>query len=279
MLEQIREAYKKQLHRLYSSDEIDELFSLSAEEVLGLRKSQLLLKKSIALNEDQLKRFHEILAELGTGRPIQYILGYTWFYGNRILVNEQVLIPRSETEELVKLLLQENTFSTPHILDIGTGSGCIAISIKKRMPAAELSAWDVSEGALAVARRNARENQTDITFGQVDILTGIKPDASFDIIVSNPPYITSVEKKDMHANVLLYEPSVALFVPDEKPLLFYEAVAKFAHKHLTQGGQLFFEINEQYALEIKELLEGQGFSRVSIHQDMQGKDRMIAAVH
>src|SRR5690606_19736386 len=162
--------------------------------------------------------------------------------GNRILVNEQVLIPRSETEELVKLLLQENTFSTPHILDIGTGSGCIAISIKKRMPAAELSAWDVSEGALAVARRNARENQTDITFGQVDILTGIKPDASFDIIVSNPPYITSVEKKDMHANVLLYEPSVALFVPDEKPLLFYEAVAKFAHKHLTQGGQLFFEI-------------------------------------
>lgn len=280
MLEQIREAYKKQLHRLYSSDEIDELFSLSAEEVLGLRKSQLLLKKSIALNEDQLKRFHEILAELGTGRPIQYILGYTWFYGNRILVNEQVLIPRSETEELVKFVEQSNTLSEPRILDVGTGSGCIAISLKKNIPEAKLSAWDISEGALAVARENAERNKTDIVFRHVNILSDIMlEDTSFDIIVSNPPYITSLEKKDMHSNVLLFEPTIALFVPDEQPLLFYEALAKFAKKHLVHTGQLFFEVNEQYALAVKELLEEQGFSDASIHQDMQGKNRMIAAKH
>lgn len=278
MLKQVREAFQKQLHHLYDRKEIDELFFLCVEDILSLRKSQVLMNMTKELNAGESTRFQDILSALLTGKPIQYVLGVAWFYGSRFEVNQDVLIPRPETEELVKLIIESNTSPDARVLDIGTGSGCIAISLKKNIPAAEVYAWDISEGALRVARRNADLNQVKVSFRHVDILSEIKSeDTIFDIIVSNPPYITSVERHEMHENVLRFEPSIALFVPDEQPLLFYKAIASYAKGHLMPKGRLFFEINRSYAADLNAMLLEEGFHAIQVHQDMQGNDRMISA--
>jgi release factor glutamine methyltransferase len=230
----------------------------------------------------QLLRWESAMAELKKQKPIQYILGETEFYGLPFLVNENVLIPRPETEELVALILAEGKGKREEgkvrILDIGTGSGCIPIALKKHLPEAEVSAIDVSEKALALAMKNAELNQVDFHFRLQDILATDDLESSFDIIVSNPPYVRHLEKIEIQPNVLQYEPHLALFVADDDALLFYRKIAALAQKHLTPKGKLYFEINQYLGKETVALVESFGFTEVRLHQDIYGNDRMVSAV-
>lgn len=234
---------------------------------------------------DLQNELNSILPQLLTGRPFQYVLGKAWFYGLTLSVNESVLIPRPETEELVDRIVQSlkvEDRQNPTIIDIGTGSGCIALALKKALPQAKVYALDVSGKALSVARQNAKALNLEINFVQADILEWelvTDPELRFDVVVSNPPYITPGEKEKMELHVLDFEPDLALFVPEESPLLFYQYIADFARHHLWPGGKLYFEINKVYGLEIKELLKKMGYKEVKIVQDMQGADRMIEAIH
>ncbi|MBI3503015.1 MAG: peptide chain release factor N(5)-glutamine methyltransferase [Bacteroidetes bacterium] len=249
-------------------------------EFLGYTRRHLQLKANQSLGEKETERFKIILSDLKKHKPIQYILGYTEFYGLKIRVNEHVLIPRLETEELVEEILQGTTGRGQgmNILDIGTGSGCIAIALKKNLPEATVSAFDISDEALLVAKQNSILNHTLINFLQGDILklnnSFTHQLNNFDIIVSNPPYVQQSEKSSMSKNVLNYEPHLALFVDDTNPLLFYNSIADFALQNLSQSGKLYFEINEAMGNEIKKLLENKGFKNVEIKKDMSGKDRI-----
>lgn len=224
-----------------------------------------------------------LLPALLSGRPFQYVTGKAWFYGIPLSVNESVLIPRPETEELVDLIIKSwdgQGAAAPRIIDIGTGSGCIALALKKSIPEAEVYAMDISREALEVARENAIALGLDIKFIQADILEWelvFDRDLHFDIVVSNPPYITPGEKQEMADHVLNYEPDLALFVPEESPLLFYQHIADFAKQHLRAEGKLYFEINRHYGQSIKELLTKKYFRNIRVLQDMQGADRMIEA--
>lgn len=227
--------------------------------------------------EDEL---NSLLPQLLTGRPFQYVLGKAWFYGMPLSVNEAVLIPRPETEELVDRMVKSHLSNSPRIIDIGTGSGCIALALKKSLPDAEVYAMDISGEALEVARRNANSLGLEINFIQADILEWelvVDSDLRFDLVVSNPPYITPKEKLDMEKHVLDFEPDLALFVPEESPLLFYQHIADFARHHLLPDGKLYFEINQKYGRDIRELLSKKGFNNVRIMKDMQGVDRIIEA--
>ncbi len=279
MLKQVEKEFSKRLVHLYDSQEIKEIFLLCAGEILALSRTEIILQKSMELNDEARSSFDVMLSSLEKGIPIQYVLGYAWFYGMKLKVNEGVLVPRPETEELVALILKENRNRRPKILDIGTGSGCIPIAIKKQLPQSEVSALDISPDALKVATINAENENCAIRFVEADILHAehLFPDQEFDIIVSNPPYITPSEKSMMAVNVLDHEPHLALFIPEEKPLLFYEAIADFAKIHLCKGGKLYFEINRRFSKELKAHLVKLGFIEVKIHQDMHGADRMISA--
>ena len=230
--------------------------------------------------------FEKIKKRLLAGEPVQYVVGFAWFYGLRFKVNPNVLIPRPETEELVEWVLEtvkNSSFIIHHsplkLLDIGTGSGCIPITLKIKNPSLNVSAVDISEGALITASRNAYRMNADVEFKRIDILNESEWSqlADFQIIVSNPPYIPNFEKVLMEDNVLSYEPHLALFVEDEKPLIFYEKIANFAKKHLLTEGSLFFECNEFNAAEVVEMLKEKGFKNVELRRDMSGKDRMIRA--
>lgn len=222
----------------------------------------------------------EIEARLLKNEPVQYILGQADFYGLKLKVSPAVLIPRPETEELVYWILENKGIENPTILDIGTGSGCIPITLKKKMPQAKISAIDVSPTALDIARTNAALNKTKVSFILTDILEERLWSmlASFDIIVSNPPYIPQDERKLMPKQVLNYEPDLALFVENEQPLIFYIKIGQFALQHLNKGGQLYYECNEFNAKEVVELLEKMGFSKVELEKDLEGKERMIRAL-
>jgi len=238
-------------------------------------------KKETELSETQLTRYQEIKNRLANAEPVQYILGEADFYGLKFNVNPSVLIPRPETEELVawvKETIQENP-KLQTVLDIGTGSGCIPITLKKEMPQLSISALDVSKEALKTALENAEKNATHIDFLQVDILEERNWNTlkKFDVIISNPPYIPLKEKKLMPAQVLENEPHLALFTTDEDPLIFYKQIGLFAHKYLNSNGYLFFECNEFNAEKVWWELFGIGFIPVDIKKDMQGKDRMIRA--
>ncbi|MBI4947309.1 MAG: peptide chain release factor N(5)-glutamine methyltransferase [Bacteroidetes bacterium] len=300
-IEDIAPLFHEGLKEFYPKGELDAFVLLTVHELFGLSKEDMLTRKRQPLNAKEAERISSIVNELKTEKPIQYILGRTDFYGCKIRVNEHVLIPRPETEELVDLILfdiKRNTNSpTPlykgelNILDIGTGSGCIAIALKKNLTNTNVSAIDISEEALLTAKANAILNQTKISFLQADITSpptplpqekGVK--STFNIIVSNPPYIRISEKEKMSKNVLNYEPHLALFVKDDDPLLFYKAIAEFAKAHLTPnpsptgeggntGGKLYFEINEALGLEVKKMLEEKGFKNVEIKKDMSGKQR------
>lgn len=222
-------------------------------------------------------RIDIILNRLKKYEPVQYIIEETEFFGLLFFVNQSVLIPRPETEELVELILKENKKSGLSLLDIGTGSGAIAVALAKNMAGASVSAWDISSKALDIAVLNSKANSTDISFSGVDVLGDYPTDKKYDIIVSNPPYVLESEKEQMELNVLEYEPHTALFVPDNNALLFYERIADIALNLLTPAGRLYFEINQAKGAETVKMLEKKGFAEVTLFQDLSKKDRMIKA--
>lgn len=282
----------EELTVLYDRLEAKSLAFLVIRYVCSVNRSQYILKKDEELTDDQETRVLQILNELKTGRPLQYVIGETEFYGLRFKVDRSVLIPRPETEELVEWALKEarslglevkssSKNGLLRVLDIGTGSGCIAIAIKKNLPGALVLAMDNSAAAIETARINAELNDAEISFIQGDVLNfRVAPKAfKFDLIISNPPYVTRSEKDLMHQNVFDHEPHEALFVPNDDPLLFYRAITGFALLNLKHGGLLFFEINENFGTAIKQLLQQNGFKAIVVEKDMRGKDRMIKAFY
>jgi len=285
MAQQLRNYYTYFIQQLLTCYEVDESEAIANnvfEELYMMKKHHIyILEKEI--DEEEVSQLNSILERLLKHEPVQYILGVVDFFGLRFKVDKNVLIPRRETEELVDLVIKEarnwglNESEEINVLDIGTGSGCIAISLKKNLPNVYVTALDISREALNVVKGNAHFNKVNIEIIEGDILTStfnIQP-SKFDVIVSNPPYVTIEEKVDMLKNVLEYEPHLALFVTNNDPLQFYRAIAFFAKNHLKSKGQLFFEINEQFGNDIKEMLTQSGFSNIDIIKDMQGKERII----
>ncbi|HYG15820.1 MAG TPA: peptide chain release factor N(5)-glutamine methyltransferase [Bacteroidia bacterium] len=267
----------------WPEEEADSVRQLVFTEKLNISPLFLHIYKKHKLSAELVADLDSILKRLLKNEPVQYILGYTWFYGQKFKVTPHTLIPRRETEELVDLVAKQNLHECPVILDIGTGSGCIAIMLKQMLKKCSVWALDISAGALETAMQNAKlilEESKRVHFVPGDILSEKTRSqlGMFDIIVSNPPYVTKSEKNAMQPNVLNYEPSTALFVPDNNPLLFYEAITTFAQQHLNPGGKLYFEINEQFGREVKQMLKNFGFNLIEIRKDMQGKDRMVSAV-
>lgn len=236
---------------------------------------KLALNTAVTIDESLLR--HD-LRQLVNGTPYQHVVGFTIFYGRKFLTNKHALIPRPETEELVDWIVKENEVSMPMILDIGTGTGCIPISLKGEIPNASCTGIDVSEEALKVAKNNASKNEMTVKFSKLDILKEDLPEKAFDIIVSNPPYIPNADKAIMYKNVLDYEPGIALFVNDESPLVFYQAIAEKGTHSLKKGGKLYFEIHENFGKEVCGLLSSLGYSNIDLRKDLQGKDRMVRGI-
>lgn len=253
-------------------------FSLLLFDFLrGYSRADLLLRENELLTSEETDFLDDAIARLKQHEPIQYILGRTEFLGLPFKVDRRVLIPRPETEELVLWILDEGLNETIDLLDIGTGSGCIPITLKKHWSNARVETWDISEDALELAASNARLNDVEVQFSCKNALTEIPPPQSLDIIVSNPPYVTDKEKTLMADNVLDFEPHSALFVANDKPLLFYDAIALLATHALRNGGRLYFEINEAYGTETVDMLNRLGFSDIELRKDLFGKNRMIRA--
>ncbi|MCX6237103.1 MAG: peptide chain release factor N(5)-glutamine methyltransferase [Bacteroidia bacterium] len=267
------------LSPFYCKQEIESISKLIFEKVLGLSRLQVHLNQHITISGTNLVQITEIINRLIQFEPIQYILGETEFYGLTFKVNSTVLIPRPETEELVDWIIKDYHQLNPAILDIGTGSGCIPISLVKNLPGASANGWDISAEALMVAKENAVINQVNIDFHYADILKPTLPSQKekYDIIVSNPPYITTSEQLSMLKNVIDYEPHIALFVPDTDSLIFYRAIADIAINQLKQGGNLYFEINATFGNETVDLLALKGFKNIILRKDINGRDRMIKA--
>jgi release factor glutamine methyltransferase len=270
----------KSLLPFYDEMEAESFFYLILENKHQLRRIDLALDVDKEFSEDDISIWNVILEKLKTQIPIQYILGTTHFYSSEFIVDENVLIPRSETEELVDWIVKLNSKLSKKkdlkILDIGTGSGCIAISLAKNILNSAVFAVDVSEKALAVAQKNASLNNVSVTFLHKDILETNHLDQKFDIIVSNPPYVRNIEKAEIKPNVLDNEPHLALFVSDNDPLIFYKKIAELAAANLNPNGQLFFEINQYLGKETQYLLESLGLKNIELRKDIYGNDRMIA---
>jgi release factor glutamine methyltransferase len=266
------------LKELESFEEAKLFFEIFCDSWLGMTKTDLLIDKDKPLSESELLKFLYGIKSLKLNEPVQYVVGETWFYDLKIGVEEGVLIPRPETEELVDWIITKEK-SAKSILDIGTGSGCIPLSLKNNLLKAEISGCDISKRAIAIAKNNSSDLDLDVNFFQLDILNEsnwIK--SRFDVIVSNPPYIPLEEKIRMDENVLDYEPDLALFVPNETPLLFYNKIAEFSCLNLNRKGVLYFEIHEDFGNETVDMLLGKGFVDIELKEDLQGKDRMIRAV-
>ena len=277
-LNDIKQALKKQLAGQFESVELGPILSILIEHVTGWDQVQQVLHKDDLISAAQALAFETAATALLAGRPIQYITGKTWFMGEPYIVNDQVLIPRPETEELVDWVIEYAAIKGKalRILDIGTGSGCIAIALKKALPEAIVSAIDISTSAIKIAAANAAVLKADIELIALDILnTAFLPD-QYDVIVSNPPYIPMQEMKNMELQVTDHEPNIALFVPDEDPLVFYKAIARLAKLHLSTNGQLFFEIHYDQGDAMIKLLDEMHF-HAELRTDLFGKDRMIRA--
>lgn len=277
-LAQSAQEFESSLAHLYDAAEAKSLFLRGLEQLFGWNRTHYLLHQQEDLSNRQAKQILELLAELLTGKPIQYIFGETEFYGLVFKVNPSVLIPRPETEELVKWILDtcgEQSLNDARILDIGTGCGCIPITLKKYLPGASISAMDISAAALQTAQANAELLAVEVNFIRQDVLQADLPVGTYELMVSNPPYVTFSEKEQMRPNVLEHEPHTALFVPDEDPLLFYRHIADLALTHLSPNGYLFFEINEYLGQATVQLLQGKGFIDIELRKDLPGKDRMI----
>ena len=276
---------------MYGSGEVGVFLDMLFEAFLGWDKVRLLTSREQTIDQSDLLRFHWALEDLKQSRPIQHIIGYTDFCGCRIKVTPDVLIPRPETEEMVEWVVAHTPpslrDSSPkareqqycmHVLDLCTGSGCIAIALKKAFPAAEVTAVDVSPKALEMASQNAKNNGVEVRFVQADVLNGVDGlNGQYRLIVSNPPYVRDSERAQMQRNVLDYDPELALFVPDDDPLRFYKAIADIAKGHLAEGGMLVVEINEALADETSVLLKDHGF-KPEMHIDFRGKQRWISAM-
>ncbi len=286
-LKDIEQLFHKELDALFGKDEVSQFFYWCIESFYNLSRLDLALDTNISITVEEQLKIIEALEHLKQEKPIQYILGETEFYGLPFKVTENTLIPRPETEELVSLILTNVTSSKVEklgstkkpitILDIGTGSGCIAISLAKHLPSAKVYALDVNTAALKIAKSNAELNQVDVTFIEQSVLEDFCIDIEFDVIVSNPPYVRELEKAEIKPNVLNNEPHLALFVADNNPLIFYKAITEFAEKHLTKNGQLYFEINEYLGKEMKDLVSNYKFENIGIIKDMFQKDRMLKA--
>lgn len=268
---------KQRLQGYYPDSEIVSIAKLLLTQVFGMPVIELYAGKDNSFSADEQKQLDDILIRLQKYEPVQYIIGVESFYGLTFEVDPNVLIPRPETEELIDWIVQENKNAGLRVLDIGTGSGCIAVSLAKNLEDAEVTAWDISEGALQVTARNCRRNGVDVRLEQKDILQLSSSDRCFDIIVSNPPYIAEKEKADMEANVLDWEPGLALFVPDEKPLLFYRKISELGLGMLKPGGRLFFEINRAYGRQTVEMMSALGYRNIELKKDISQNDRMIKA--
>lgn len=273
----IRDYIKNELQSLYPQQEITAITRLILQTRFNLNLVDSLTYKLSNLSNEQINDLDKILNKLKEYEPIQYILGECEFYNLKFTVNRNVLIPRPETEELIYWIVNSEPDHNISILDIGTGSGCIAISLANSMPKASVYGWDISTEAIYVAQNNANANKTKVTFEIKDILKTDSASQSFDVIVSNPPYITEAEKEKMQDNVLKYEPATALFVPNHEPLLFYEKIASFAKNNLNPGGRLYFEINQYFAHETKQMLLNYGYHNVELKLDLFGNYRMIKA--
>ncbi|NNT72059.1 peptide chain release factor N(5)-glutamine methyltransferase [Flavobacterium sp. IMCC34852] len=280
LLKNYKTIFLHELSSLYDDKEIESFFYLIVEKLHGLKRIDLALQPETVIDGVHLKQWKNIVSELKIYKPIQYILGETEFYGLPFLVNENVLIPRPETEELVDLILSNNRITDlPNplkILDIGTGSGCIPIALKKNLPNAEVYAIDVSEKALVTATKNAELNKAEVHFILKNILQTNDLEQQFDIIVSNPPYVRNLEKAEINPNVLEYEPHLALFVDDNDALLFYRKITELAKKNLNPNGKLYFEINQYLGKETVALIDSFGFKNVRLIKDIYGNDRIIS---
>lgn len=270
------EHIKQALATYYPESEISGFVRYILEHITKRSYHQLLLS-DIHFSEGQTKVVQQYIERLQQYEPIQYIIGETEFFGLPFYVNKHTLIPRPETEELVELVLKENTQYQPSILDVGTGSGCIAIALAKHIPNAKVTAWDFSKGAIEIANKNANLNKVQVKFDQVDVLSKYPTNQEFDIIVSNPPYILDSEKEEMEKNVLDYEPHSALFVPNNKALLFYERIADISLELLTENGKLYFEINRAKGQETVEMLASKGYYDIELLKDLSKNDRMVSA--
>lgn len=291
IVKQYRNYFNETLKTIYPITEIDSFFFLLLEEYLGFRRVDIVLKSDFKITQETLNLLQSATKQLEQEIPLQYIIGKTEFYGLPFVVNKHVLIPRPETEELVAWVVSESsrfkTFNTStkqttetkqlKILDIGTGSGCIPISLKKQLPFAKISAIDISEEALSVAKKNAVLNNVDIHFILQDILKTVALDQHYDIIISNPPYVRELEKKELKNNVLKNEPHVALFVENDNPLIFYAKIAELAKNYLNKNGLLFFEINQYLGTETIDLVNKKGLKNIQLKKDMFGNDRIVVA--
>lgn len=276
-MQKVKNFIKNELKGLFSPDEINSLTRLILEKEFSIPLADVLTCKFNHLSDAEMQRLSEIVGKLKNSEPIQYILGETDFFGLTFYLDDSVLIPRPETEELVQWIVDLVKNEPLKILDIGTGSGCIAVTLAKKLPFAEVHAWDISQDALEVARKNADKNGVHLFLAEKDILQESVSDEKFDIVVSNPPYVTEFEKGEMQENVLNFEPHLAMFVSDQNALVFYEKIADFALKNLNKGGKLFFEINREKGNQIEMLLQQRGFGNIERQKDISGNERMIKA--
>jgi release factor glutamine methyltransferase len=286
-INKFRDYFNKTLKKLYPTSEIDTFLFLLLEEYLNFKRIDVVLKSNFEISPEDLTLLKSSTKLLEQEVPIQYILGKTEFYGFPFILNKHVLIPRPETEELVTSVLNKiSKLERLHpiekekklkILDIGTGSGCIPISLKRSLPFAEITAIDIANEALIIAQKNASLNKVNINFIQQNILKTTALDDIYDIIISNPPYVRVSEKIEIKNNVLKNEPHLALFVEDNNPLIFYSKIAELAKSHLTKNGTLFFEINQYLGKETAELIKLKGFNKIQLKKDIFGHDRIIIA--
>lgn len=278
LLHHIKIKFNQSLALLYPPEEINSLFEISVEHCLSIRGIELRQAMDKNTTPEAEKKMLGILERLAFGEPIQYIIGSCPFYDLDIKVSPGVLIPRQETEELVDIILKKIPDNLPlKIIDLCTGSGCIAIALAKNLNIAKVTALDISEEAINIAEENAKLNEVNLKLVQDDLLNPAVKYDSYSIIVSNPPYVRTAEKKLMHKNVLEHEPTSALFVEDDDPLVFYRAIVDFAKKHLLANGQLFLEINEYLGDEMSKLFSENGFKQIEILKDLNGKNRFLIA--
>lgn len=271
-----KEIFFKTLENEYPAEEVFSFFFMLTEAFFGVKRLDLALNPEIQIDENQVQKLESAIARLKNHEPIQHVIGETEFFGLTFKVDKNVLVPRPETEELVQWILEDfaSEEKALKILDIGTGSGCIAISLVKNLPKAQISAIDISEKALEIAKTNAEINNAEINFIQDDILKTEALNGNWDVIVSNPPYVRELEKKEMHRNVLEYDPPTALYVKDNNPLLFYDKITKLAKTALNPGGKLYFEINQYLAEETEKMMQKYSFS-TELRKDLFGNFRML----
>lgn len=276
-LKSVKQYFNERLKSVFSDRELKMMFQLCVEKRLNLSSSELLLADDIRVSESDLLFFRSIVKRLQTGEPFQYVYGDTEFYGLILKTDARALIPRPETEELVDWIVKSQYDDITNLVDVCSGSGCIALALKTKFPAANIIGWDVSDGALELARENAQLNNLEVAFEKLDVLNTdfLALDESLDIVVSNPPYVTQNEKVGMQKHVLDFEPHLALFVANETPFVFYNRIMEQSQRKLKKGGWLYFEINELFGAEMLSLMQEQHFEQVELLQDMQGKKRML----